>query len=111
MKKIEVLIWGIEHIAINHGFHPGISEDEPYYYIWGGNNVPTRSDFEMLCDDLGLPRDYIESDDFGIGVNIPENWNGDEEYEVTGYEMWKTAKSKIGEAHPMPKEILYQGLN
>ena len=71
----EILFWGIQHIAENHGFvaHTEDWEDDGEVYIVG-NNVPTLSDVRMLCDDLGIPREYVESNEYGIDVYIPQDW-------------------------------------
>ena len=50
---------------------------------------PTLSDVQMLCSDLGISRDYIDSSDFGIDVFIPEDWDINGEYTFNGFEMWK----------------------
>ena len=99
MKKIDVLCWGIEHIANNHNFSASTKcwEDEGEVCIYGGCNVPTLSDVQMLCSDLGISRDYIDSSDFGIDVFIPEDWDKNAEYEPSGFEMWKRRNIKIGE--------------
>jgi hypothetical protein len=98
MKKIEVLCWGIEHIAQNHDFGYSTEdwETEGEVCIYGGCNVPTLSDVQMLCQDLGIPRECIEDSDFGIDVWIPEDWDKDAEYKETGMEMWKRYGFVIG---------------
>jgi len=61
--------------------------------IWGGCNVPTLSDVEMLCDDVHIERGMIRSGDCGIDVYFSkewwENWS-QKEYEG-GNEFWKKA--------------------
>ena len=91
MKKIDVLCWGIEHIANNHNLSASTKfwKDEGDVCIYGGCNVPTLSDVQMLCSDLGIPRDCIDSSDFGIDVFIPEDWDINGEYTFSGFEMWK----------------------
>lgn len=91
MRKIDVLCWGIEHIANNHNFSASTKswEKEGEVCIYGGCNVPTLSDVRMLCSDLGISRDYIDSSDFGIDVFIPEDWDINGEYTFSGFEMWK----------------------
>jgi hypothetical protein len=97
MKKIEVLCWGMEHIAQNHNFKAVTDYEETHgeVCIYGGCNVPTLGDVESLCEDLGLPRQNIETSDFGIDVWL-DDWNGEEEYTVTGHELWKRYDSVIG---------------
>ncbi|MCR5066345.1 MAG: hypothetical protein K6A67_11355 [Bacteroidales bacterium] len=96
MKKIEVLCWGIEHIAQNHNF-ASVTDyvQDGEVCIYGGCNVPTLGDVEALCEDLGLPRENIEASEFGIDVWLYE-WNGEEEYKETGLELWKRYGSVIG---------------
>lgn len=69
--------------------------------IYGGCNVPTLSDVRLMCDDLGISRDCIESDDFGITVYIDHDMRKEDgllqqEYEPTGFEMWKRYDAVIG---------------
>lgn len=73
--NFEMLLWGVNHIAENHGFR-AITEDweEDGEVCILGNNVPTLCDAQMLCDDLGISREYVESNDFGIDIFIPEDW-------------------------------------
>jgi hypothetical protein len=78
MKKIEVLAWGIAHIAENHHFdsyNSLNSEDDEKCCGILGDNIPTTSDVEMMCDDLGIDRDYIDVSIFGICVTMPEDWD------------------------------------
>lgn len=99
MTKLEVLIWGIKHIAENHGFNSSTDwEEDGEVCIYGGCNVPTLSDVRMMCEDLGITPDFVESSPFGIDVFIPEEWyenESGEEYESAN-ELWKRANVKIG---------------
>lgn len=98
MKKVEVLKWAIQHIATNHGFKSLTDDDEEETYSILGNNVPTLSDVQMMCDDLGISREDIYHNDFGIDVQFGEWYyeQGDEEYESSGMEMWKRFGVEIG---------------
>ena len=118
MKKIDVLAWGMKHIASNHYYMANVDYEEDgsmCLFGKGGVNVPTLSDVQMMCDDLGIPRDHIEyDDDFGIEVIIDWEWtqekcefedqtDGDygkllEDYVPTGMELWKRKDAVIGEA-------------
>ena len=93
MRKIDVLAWGIEHIATNHGFAASTGDEgDGNLCIYGGCNVPTLNDVQMLCDDLKIPRDCIESSEFGIDIWLTPEWyeeHGQSEYKETGMEMWK----------------------
>ena len=43
--NLEMLCWGIQHIAENHGFHANVNyEEDGEVCIYGGCNVPTLSD-------------------------------------------------------------------
>ena len=102
MKKLEVLRWGLQHIAANHGFKAATDESEDgTMCIFGGCNVPTLSDVRMLCEDLAIPSDYVESDDFGITVYMDWGWLDEgglmqEDYVPTGMEFWKKRDVEIG---------------
>lgn len=94
MTKLEVLFAGIRHIAENHGFN-AMTEclaDDGEVCIWGGCNVPTICDVELLAEDLGIERECLIISDCGIDVRITEEWMEKEAgkaYRVTGLELWK----------------------
>ena len=113
MKKIEVLLWGVKHIAQNHGFDYSTEyEDDGEVCIFGGCNVPTLEDVMLLCEDLGIERNNVESSDFGIDIWMDWRWMEEdnetrnhqegkwgmllEEYKPTGMEMWKRFGVEIG---------------
>lgn len=86
-----MLCWGIRHIAENHGFEADTDwESNGEVCIFGGNNIPTMMDVQMLCADLGIGREYIDEGDYGIDVWLPDEdvWDGNEEYKV-GLEFWR----------------------
>ena len=90
--NIEMLCWGIKHIAKNHGFEATTDYmNDNEVCIWGGCNVPTLCDVQMLCEDLGIDKDWIESSDFGIDVFIPEEWweNKAQLPYKKGFELWR----------------------
>lgn len=73
--NLEMLCWGIQHIAENHGFHANVNyEEDGEVCIYGGCNVPTLSDVQMLCEDVGIDKSFIESGECGIDVFIPADW-------------------------------------
>lgn len=87
-----MLVWGIKHIAKNHGFHASTDyEEDGEVCIYGGCNTPTLCDVQMLCEDLGISKDNIESTDCGIDVFIPEDWweNESSKPYVKGFELWR----------------------
>lgn len=94
--NLEMLLWGINHIANNHGFEACATMEEIEYegqVCILGCNVPTLADVQFLCDDVKLPRECIESSSFGIDVFVTEEWmttSAKEEYNVE-YEFWKKA--------------------
>lgn len=99
MKKIDVLKWGVEHIAQNHNFGYLTEDDgEHTFTIYGGLNVPTLQDVRFLCEDLGISfKDDVYYNDFGIDIFFGE-WEseqGDEEY-TPGMDMWKRYGFVIG---------------
>lgn len=100
MNYIEVLCWGIAHIAKNHGFgYAADYEGSGEVCIYGGCNVPTVQDVRFLCEDLGIDIECVESSDFGIDVWLTPEWyeeKGQEEYKPTGLEMWKRYGVKLG---------------
>lgn len=90
--NLEMLLWGMEHIAKNHGFECDLDyEENGNVCIVGGCNVPTLADVKMLCEDVGIEPEYIDACDCGIDVWLPLLWwNGkaNEPY-VKGMEMWR----------------------
>jgi len=112
MKKIEVLLWGIQHIAQNHGFAADIEYEETgEVCIYGGCNIPTLQDVRFLCEDLNIPNENIQSSEYGIDISLNWEWlqedygkNPDEgqwgllleDYKQTGNEMWKRYGFVIG---------------
>ena len=90
--NIQMLVWGIKHIAKNHGFHASTDyKEDGEVCIWGGCNVPTLADVHFLCEDLGIEKCNIESNECGIDVWISEEWlseYGKKPY-VKGEEFWK----------------------
>ena len=90
--NLEMLLWGMEHIAKNHGFECDLDyEENGNVCIFGGCNVPTLADVEFLCEDVGIGRYCIESCDCGIDVNFTWWWyhNVAKEPYEKGLEMWR----------------------
>jgi hypothetical protein len=84
--NFETLIWGIQHIAENHGFMSLTEnwEEDGQVAICGiGINVPTIMDLELLCEDVGIDEEYIYHGDFGIDVYIPSDW-----YETIAHDVF-----------------------
>ena len=87
MTNKEKLVRDLPLIAKNHGFNCNVEdflngEDNPC--IFGGCNVPTLSDTQMLCQSVGIGSEQIESDWCGITIYIPQEW-----YENTMHQEWK----------------------
>lgn len=101
MKKIEVLAWGVQHIASNHDANYSTDYEEYQSMSILGTEVPTVADARMLCEDLGMERErcYVDNS-WGIIVIDVEDWAdtiGQQEYTPTGHEMWKKIDAVIGE--------------
>ena len=103
MKKIDVLAWGMKHIASNHGFEANVDyEEDGSMCVFGGCNVPTLADVQALCDDLGIQRGYVYASDFGVDVEIEWEWTQEggllqQEYYIhSGCETWLRYGVEIG---------------
>ena len=74
--KKEMLIIGIKEIAENHGCRPLVEnwENDLSVGISGGNNVPTIADVQMLAMDLGIGRENVYTNVFGVDLDIPYDW-------------------------------------
>ena len=93
MTKKEMLIIGIKEIAQNHNCKPLVDnwEDDMCVGISGGNNVPTIADVQMLAEDLGIGREFVYNNDFGVDLDIPYDWyeeEGNEPY-VSQCDFWR----------------------
>ena len=89
--NIEVLIYGLNHIAENHNT-TAITEnwEEEQQVCVMKNNVPTLSDVQMLCDDLELPRKCIYANEFGIDIELPHEWvKKTSKKTFKGYRFWE----------------------
>lgn len=92
VSNIDMLCWGIEHIATNHRLQFNCDyENEGQVCIWGSCNVPTLSDVIMLCEDVGIDRQCVFSSEYGIDVEISDEWY--EKHALKPYkkglEFWK----------------------
>ena len=102
MTNLEMLKWGLNHIADNHGFSSSCEnlEDEYQVCIYGitqhcDNNIPTYTDVVFLCEDLGIDKSNIYPSSFGIDIDVPEEWITDKgNQEFTGWELWKKENKK-----------------
>lgn len=95
MTNIEMLIIGIKEIANNHGFYANTDyENEGEVCIYGGNNIPTTADVQMLCADCGISMDCVETSDYGIDVFFTEDWfEGKANEEYVGLGFWRAFKN------------------
>ena len=119
MKKIEVLAWGMKHIAGNYQMEAdteSYNEDgQMCIYVTDfekGLTPAPINDVQMLCHDLGIPREFIETSEWGVDVYLDYAWLHTKEecegycdgefrklladYEPTGFEMWKRSGAVIG---------------
>ena len=96
MTNLEMLIWGVAHIAQKHGLNADTDyEDEMEVCIYGGVNVPTLCDAKMLCEEVGIDEDYIDDSDFGIYIFLSDEWmeeSANKEYK--GDALWKASTDK-----------------
>lgn len=110
MKKIEVLEWGVKHIASNHSVSRKVVCNTDYEECQSmsitDTEVPTVHDARMLCEDLGMERDRCYADNsWGVTVIDVEGWAdtiGQQEYTPTGMEMWKRYGVEIGSLMESP---------
>ena len=106
MKYIEVLCWGMQHIAGNHNCEASVDYEQDgsvCIFDTDGISVPANSDVRMLCEDLSIPRDCIDASDFGIDVYVTQEWYdnfGQQEYtypeECRRNDFWKRSNVAIG---------------
>ena len=110
MKKIDVFIWGMQHIAENH-------HTEAVKYKNGTISIldcsaPLLQDIRLLCEDIGIPTVNVINYHYGIDVLMDWIWTEEEdedglyggrewgmlleEYEETGFELWKRSDARIG---------------
>lgn len=101
MKKIDVLVWGVKHIASNYNVECDTDYEEYGSMSIMATRVPILSDARMLCKDLDIPVSdcYVDSswDTIVIDVYGWAQQRGQEEYTPSGLEMWKRFNAKIGE--------------
>ena len=93
-KNIDVLLYGLHHIAENHNT-TAITDDwkEEQQVCIMANNVPTMSDVRMLCEDLGIPRDCVYETIFGIDIELPSEWiKKTSKKSFNGYRFWERKK-------------------
>ena len=94
MTNLETLLYGVKHIAENHGFKPILDWEEDGQLAICGNNIPTLMDVKMLCADLGIDDDFIETNEFGIDIYIPLDWYEEKSNkEYIGLSFWKKCES------------------
>lgn len=101
MKKIDVLAWGVKHIAKNHRNVKCDTDWEEYHSMSIMDTAtPTLSDARMLCEDLGIDRQDCYADESWGAITIDlDYWldeHAQEEYTPTGREMWKRYSVEIG---------------
>ena len=96
MTNLEMLVFGIQHIAENHGFRASVDyENDGEVAICGGmgfqhKSVPTLADVRMLCEDVKIPYDFIETTLFGVDVYLPTDWmekTANKKYK--GCDLWR----------------------
>ena len=98
MKKIEVLKWGVKHIAGNHHYYGNYYTDNAGRTIlYTGANKHTTAAMRMLANDVGV--DCITRG-HAVQIIVGRNWVdtiGQEELEPTmGMMMWKRTAIELG---------------
>ena len=100
MKKIEVLQWGVKHIATNHRSEFNTDYEEYHSMSIWDDGVPTLADARMMCEGLGIARENCYADHSWNIICIDlDGWleeHANEEYVPTGMEMWKRYGVEIG---------------
>ena len=107
MKKIDVLVWGMKHIASNYKMSAYVDElaETGEACICVSDEHPDMSpapinDVQMMCRDLGISDEDVEVDAYGVTVYAAWYLCGsktlNEEYVPTGMEMWKRNDATIG---------------
>ena len=119
MKKIDVLLWGVKHIASNYQMGADVNyEDDGQVCIYVTPEHPDCSpapinDMQMLCMDLGINLSLVDVSPYGVDVWIDYAWvhteaecegycDTDEagrlleEYTPNGHEMWHKYGVTIG---------------
>ena len=107
MRKGDVLAWGVQHIAGNYQMGSSIDyEDDGQMCIYVTEEHPRltpapQMDVLIMCQDLGIPADYIETSEWGIDICIDWQWAQDggllqQDYQPTGFEMWVRQGHTIG---------------
>ena len=90
--NLEMLVIGIEEIAMNHGFDY-LTEDYMENMQVGilGCNVPTLFEVQMLCENIGIDSADIEHGWYGITVWISDSWYEGKANEIykPEHEMWR----------------------
>lgn len=91
MTNLEMLVFGIEHIATNHNADFSVEDLETEGQVCILlNNVPTLADVRSLCEDLGIDRENIYPSSFGIDIEIPYDWYENEsKKEYKGFNLWQ----------------------
>lgn len=110
MKKIQVLMWGMNHIGVNHGkrVHSVIANSDSLFdeeKTKGSlccsmiSNVPTLEDVRMLAERIGI-LDCVKVKGFQVCVIVSKEWMesiGQEEYKPSElFDTWKRYGTQIG---------------
>ena len=107
MMKIDVLKWGLQHIAANYRMGASVDDldetGEACIYVTEEHpdcSPAPINDVQMMCRDLGIQRRDVEVDAYGVTVYAAWYICGDKsllrDYVPTGNEMWKKCNVTIG---------------
>lgn len=82
--NLEMLIWGLNHIAENHKVSACTEVENGDICVYGKCTVP-------LLADVGIDYKYVYPSEYGVDIDIPYGWaegKGKEEY--AGLSFWKS---------------------
>lgn len=88
--NLEMLVWGLNHIAENHGISASTDYEDGNVCVYGKCTVPVLADVQMLCDDIEIDRDCIYPSDCGVDIDITFEWlesKGKDKY--VGLNFWR----------------------
>lgn len=89
--NLEMLIWGLNHIAENHKVSACTDIEDGDVCVYGKCTVPLLADVQMLSADIGIDYKYVYPSEYGVDIDIPYGWaegKGKEEY--AGLSFWKS---------------------
>lgn len=89
--NLEMLVWGLNHIAGNHKVSACTEVEIGVVGVCGKCTVPLLADVQMLSADVGIDYKYVYPSVCGVDIDIPYGWaegKGKEAY--AGLSFWKS---------------------